>query len=212
MVFNVMWTILLGVLGGIISSLIVSRVFFIQDEYQEQIKFVGRIIRKLGFIMGFLSASKSVFKVDYDQEIQMEREKKEKGYTTDEEYYAAHADKNWISKDGVLKSFKKEIVETQKLISTDITGTPIKDKNLNSLLQDILLYSHNVSAEKEYTFSKIDEFMSRGQELMNRYDDYVHVFGRTLLKSVLKDKTMVVLYIIVALLIIGTIVSGVLGI
>lgn len=56
MVFNVMWTILLGVLGGIISSLIVSRVFFIQDEYQEQIKFVGRIIRKLGYIMGFLSA------------------------------------------------------------------------------------------------------------------------------------------------------------
>ena len=50
MAFNVLWTILLGVLGGIISSLIVSRVFLIQSQYQDQIQFVDQIIRKLGAI------------------------------------------------------------------------------------------------------------------------------------------------------------------
>ena len=33
MAFDVLWTILLGVIGGIVSSLIVSRVFLIQGEY-----------------------------------------------------------------------------------------------------------------------------------------------------------------------------------
>lgn len=46
MIFNVLWTILLGVIGGIVSSLIVSRVFVIQGEYQQQLTFVAHILKK----------------------------------------------------------------------------------------------------------------------------------------------------------------------
>ena len=211
MVFNVLWTILIGVLGGIISSLIVSRVFFIQGEHQEKIKFVERVVRKLSSILTYLSFYKTVFQVDYDQEIQMEREKREKGYKTDEEYYAAHKEKRWISKDDLLKAVKKEIDGVQKIISSDIVNTPIKDEKLNALLGDIMSFTHKVCSEKEYTFSAIDKLMRQGQELQNRYDDFVHVSGRTLLKAVLKDKIMIVLYMVVAILIIGTIISGVYG-
>ena len=38
--FDVLWTILLGIVGGVISSVIVSRVFMIQGEYQQQVKFI----------------------------------------------------------------------------------------------------------------------------------------------------------------------------
>ena len=66
--FNVLWNILLGTVGGIISSVIVSRVFFIQGEYQQQTKFVDGIIRKLATIRAYLSVCKSVFEVSYDED------------------------------------------------------------------------------------------------------------------------------------------------
>ena len=50
MIFNVLWTILLGVIGGIVSSLIVSRVFVIQGEYQQQLTFVAHILKKVNYI------------------------------------------------------------------------------------------------------------------------------------------------------------------
>lgn len=53
MVFNIFWTILLGVIGGIVSSLIVSRVFLIQGEYQQQLTFVAHIFRRLNYISAF---------------------------------------------------------------------------------------------------------------------------------------------------------------
>ena len=55
MVFNTLWTILLGVIGGIVSSLIVSRVFFIQNEFQSQIRFIDRLIRKVESVAAFHS-------------------------------------------------------------------------------------------------------------------------------------------------------------
>ena len=89
MIFNTLWTILLGVIGGIISSLIVSRVFLIQSEYQDQVRFVDRIIRKVGYISGFLHSAEAILKVSYDHNIQMEKEIKElKGQlaSAEEEY------------------------------------------------------------------------------------------------------------------------------
>ena len=78
--FDVLWTILLGIVGGVISSVIVSRVFMIQGEYQQQVKFIENIIRKLGMIAGYLSACRAVFEVSYDQDMRIENEMKEKGY------------------------------------------------------------------------------------------------------------------------------------
>ena len=78
--FNTMLTILLGILGGIVSSLIVSRVFFIHGEYRNQLKTMDNVIRKLGLISGFIQSIKIIFKVDYDQDITMKEEMREKGY------------------------------------------------------------------------------------------------------------------------------------
>ena len=74
MVFNVLLTILLGVIGGIVSSLIVSRVFLIQGEYQQQLTFVAHIFRRIYYISAFLQSDKAIFEVSYDQDIEMKRE------------------------------------------------------------------------------------------------------------------------------------------
>lgn len=117
MLFNTLWTILLGVIGGVVSSLIVSRVFFIQSEYQLQIKFVEGIIRKMSHISAFLQCAKAILDVSYDQKIKMRKEMKEKGYNTKKEYYVANADIDWIYKDDVLDVFHREITKTVKTIN-----------------------------------------------------------------------------------------------
>ena len=212
MIFNALWTILLGVIGGIISSLIVSRVFLIQSEYQDQVRFVDRIIRKVGYISSFLYSAEAILKVSYDHNIQMEKEIKEKGYDSEKEYYAAHTDEDWISKKDVLDVFHKEIAKTTKLIHEDLSDNFVKDTQLNVLIRDVVSYVHDVSSIKEYTFSQISQLTKKEQDLLKQYDMCIHMSGKKLVGLVIKDKIMILLFVIVGILIVGTIFAFSLGV
>ena len=212
MVFSILWTILLGVIGGIVSSLIVSRVFLIQGEYQQQLTFVAHIFRKMGFISAFLQSAKAIFEVSYDQDIEMKREMQEKGYRTEMEYYAAHKDKDWIKKSDVLDLFKKEIDNTTKTITSEIVDTNVTDVKIIELLNDIMKYVHEVSSVKELTFSSIGDFTKKEQSLQERYDKCIKASGKTLCSLVIKDKLMIILFWLVALLLVGTVIAGLLKI
>ena len=211
MIFNALWTILLGVIGGIISSLIVSRVFLIQSEYQDQVRFVDRIIRKVGYISSFLYSAEAILKVSYDHNIQMEKEIKEKGYDSEKEYYAAHTDEDWISKKDVLDVFHKEIAKTTKLIHEDLSDNFVKDTQLNVLIRDVVSYVHDVSSIKEYTFSQISQLTKKEQDLLKQYDMCIRLSGKKLVGLVVKDKIMFLLFVIVGILIVGTIFAFSLG-
>lgn len=210
MIFNILWTILLGVIGGIVSSLIVSRVFLIQNKYQEQLSFVARLIRKVNFISAFLQSTKTVFEVSYDEEIIMQREMQEKGYKTEMEYCYAHRDKEWIKKSDVLDLFKNEIDNTANTINAEIVDSHVEDKKMAEILHDIMDYANGVSSAKELSFSSIGGFAKKEQALQEKYDKCVHTSGRTICKLIIKDKLMIVLFCIVALLLIATIVTGLL--
>ncbi len=129
--FDFLWAILLGIIGGVISSVIVSRVFMIQGEYQQQVKFVEGITRKLGLIAGYLSACRAVFEVSYDQDIRIENEIREKGYKCEMDYYAANRDKDWISTSEILKTFKSYLLKTAETANEEILNANITDKELN---------------------------------------------------------------------------------
>ncbi len=79
MIFNVLWTILFGIIGGIISSLVVSKMFLIQSKYQNQLSFVAQIVRKMNYISAFLKSAKAIFEVSYDTNMAIKREMQENG-------------------------------------------------------------------------------------------------------------------------------------
>ena len=212
MIFSVLWTILLGIIGGIVSSFIVSRVFLIQNEYQQQLSFVGHIFRKINYISAYLQSAKAVFEVSYDQDIEIKREMQEKGYKTEMEYYYAHKDKDWIKKSDVLDLFKKEIESTAKTIISEIADSHVVDNKLTSLLHDIMKYAHEVSSEKELSFKCIGDFSEKEQSLHERYDKCLKASGKTLCVLILKDKLMIILFAFVAILLAGTIITGLLGV
>ena len=210
--FDVLRTILLGIIGGIISSVIVSRVFMIQGEYQQQVKFVEGIIRKLGMITGYLSACKAVFEVSYDEDVRIEHEMKEKGYKCEMEYYAAHRDKDWISTKEVLKTFKSEMLKIVEAAKEDILNSNVDDKNLSELLRTVMDYLHDISSAKELNFSAINQFAISERKILNSFDNCKHISGKQLMKLVLKDKVMVVLYILVGVLVVSTCLAFAFGI
>ena len=212
MIFNVLWTILLGIVGGIISSVIVSRVFLIQNEYQQQVKFVEQIIRKLGAVSTYFSVAKSVFEVSYDQDIAMQHEMKEKGYRTEDEYYAANKDKDWISKSALLATFLDEMKKSAKELMNEIANFHIEDSQLTSLLKEVLEYLHKASAIKEFTFAEINENKKSEQSLLNHFENYRRMTTKQLIKLVLKDRLMIVLFVLVGLLIAGTIIAYFIGV
>lgn len=210
--FDVLWTILLGIIGGIISSVIVSRVFMIQGEYQQQVKFVEGIIRKLGMITGYLSACKAVFEVSYDEDVRIEHEMKEKGYKCEMEYYAAHRDKDWISTKEVLKTFKSEMLKIVEAAKEDILNSNVDDKNLSELLRAVMDYLHDISSAKELNFSAINQFAISERKILNSFDNCKRISGKQLMKLVLKDKVMVVLYVLVGVLVVSTCLAFAFGI
>ena len=110
-----------------------------------------------------------------------------------------------------MKSIKKEIDKTSNEITSDIHGMFITDEKISKLLNDVMKYVHDVATKKEFSFSSIGEFQRTEQDLMNRYDGIIHLTGKTLLGLVLKDKFMIVMYVILAILIIATITTGLLG-
>lgn len=202
--FDVLWNILLGIVGGIISSVIVSRVFMIQGEYQQQLKFVENIIRELGMIAGYLSACRAVFEVSYDQDICTENEMKEKGYKCEMEYYAANKDKKWISTSGILETFKSHLIKTAETANEEILNSNVIDNELNRLLGNIREYLHDIESVKELNFSVINNFRKREQNILDEFENCKRLSGKQFITLVLKDKVMIVLYIIVGLLIIST--------
>ena len=212
MLFNTMLTILLGILGGIVSSLIVSRVFFIHGEYRNQLKTMDHVIRKLGLISGFIQSIKIIFKVDYDQDITMKEEMREKGYKSDMDYYRAHSDKRWISTDGVLHTIKTRIDEAANSLISELFGICIDNKQLNTLLNSITAHLHEITSVKKYTFDCIEKFEQTEQTLINQYEDCTHASGRTVLKMLLKDRFMIVMYCAIAVIIAGVIITGIFGI
>lgn len=205
MIFNTLSTLVIGIIGGIASSLIVSRVMFILSEHQNQIKFVERIIRKVGYISGFMQSAEAILKVSYDHNVQMEKEMKEKGYHTEKEYYIAHSDVDWISKKDVLKVFQKEISKVIESIHEDLTNNPVEDAQLNMLIRDIISYIHDISSIKEYTFSQISQFKKVEQDLLKRYDNCIHMSGKRLICLVIKDRVMISMFFIIGVLSVGTV-------
>ena len=92
-------------------------------------------------------------------------------------------------------------VETAK---EEILNSNITDKELNGLLGDIREYLHDIESAKELNFSTINAFRKEEQKLLDKFENCKRVSGKQLISLVLKDKLMVVLYVIVGVLVIST--------
>ena len=67
MLFSIGYNILLGIIGGIISSIIVSRMFLISSEFKEEMNRLRQLMYKVGYFTGALDMHKDILSVVYDE-------------------------------------------------------------------------------------------------------------------------------------------------
>ncbi len=205
--FNGLWNLLIGIIGGIISSIIVSRIFLIQNDYQEQINKFETLMFKLGYTGGIFAGSKIVLEVSYDSQIDMEKEMKKEGFKTEEEYYFAHKEKDWISKEKLLNDLIKNIKKVAEQMENEMMNISISEKGLfeiSKMLNDSIRKMLNV---KECTFSTIREIEKVNSEINDKYKKYKKDYKKILLKLILKDKIMICLYLFILFIVTATIIT-----
>lgn len=150
--FNILFNLSLGIIGGIISSIIVSRIFMIQGNYHEQINSFNLLIRKLGYIDGIFWGIRAVLEVSYDTDEKIKNKMIQKGYKTKNEYYAAHPDDDWISKDNLLNDLLNEIKKIAKSTKDEFLFSNITETNLTILLSKYRDYINSVLSIKSHLF------------------------------------------------------------
>ena len=120
------------------------------------------------------------------------------GISTEEEYYKAHIDVNWISKDRLVSDLLKECKD-------ELMDLHINESGLQKILDKLNKYVSSLSSTKEMSFSKLNELEKQCKEILNDYDLYKNTSRKTLLPLILKDKVMIVLSILLLLVIIATV-------
>lgn len=106
-------------------------------------------------------------------------------------------------------------MEIKKIIGEakeEIRNARIDDKQLTEILTSIMEHLSEMNKIKEFSFSQLHKFEKKQDEIVNQYETYRKVSGKQLTKLVLKDKTMIVLYVLVGIIIVCTIVTHCIGI
>ena len=210
--FEILWNLILGISGGIISSIIVSRIFLIQGNFQNQLNSFELLLRKLGYTSGMLFGIRTIQEFSYDSDIEMQKEMEKEGFTTKDEYYKAHADRDWISKDKLIMDILTECKKMNSALENELMNLHINEDGLQKISRKLSKYVLDISSTKEVSFSKLNELEKQCKDIINDYDSYKKNTGKKLLILILKDKIMISLYILIFLVIIATITAFILKI
>ena len=131
----------------------------------------------------------------------------QKGYKTKNEYYAAHPDDDWISKDNLLNDLLNEIKKIAKSTKDEFLFSNITETNLTILLSKYRDYINSVLSIKKPSFSTIHDLESQSKLITHEFEMYQKKSNKILIQMVLKDKLMIALYIFVILIMLLTIIS-----
>lgn len=211
MVFTILSTIVIGIIGGIISSITVSRVFLIQDEYRNQLESIRMIVRKLGAIAAMLDITKATLELSFDESVNIKKAIQKNDYKSQVVLYG-YKEGTMVALNDVFNIYREELKKTVDSVYSDISNLSFQDNRLRELVHSINDYMQNIRELKEFTFSGINPLISAGKEVMKQYNDISRHTGKTIIKRVIKDKIMIIVFSVIGILIIGVIISYYLGI
>jgi len=202
-----LWNIFIGIFSGVISSIIVSKVFLIYGDNQKQLEILETNINKIDFIHGELSAMKKVTEVFHDQEIDMRSRANPYEGVSDEEIITSQEMTDDLQK-RILVMLKKDIDK----INVELNHIFCVNQEAMVVIKSYSDYIRRIKKMKACTFSAYNEI----DELWNRADKQFEKYARSnkkrLIKQILTDRFLIILCIIVLLIIVTTVITQILGI
>lgn len=181
--------LVIGIVGGIYSSIIVSRIFLIREEYQEQLEILRKSFYHLGGITAFFDVIEIILKNMLDTSVEVQK---------DPDYIKTH---NLKDGDSTIKALRKEILNKNiEEICANETSLVLKEKELIRLQHETCKVVKNFKSIEIYKFETIDKCK---QEIDSLNENFKQCFkGRTksFLILVVKDKILIVLFFIFLLI------------
>ncbi len=181
--------LVIGIVGGIYSSIIVSRIFLIREEYQEQLEILRKSFYHLGGITAFFDVIEIILKNMLDTSVEVQK---------DSDYIKTH---NLKDGDSTIKALRKEILNKNiEEICANETSLVLKEKELIRLQHETCKVVKNFKSIEIFKFETIDKCK---QEIDSLNENFKQCFkGRTksFLILVVKDKILIVLFFIFLLI------------
>ena len=207
MISSNLWNIFIGIFSGVISGIIVSKVFLIYGDNQKQLEILETNINKIDFIHGELSIMKKVTEGFHDQEIDMRSRANPYEGASDEEIITSQEMTDDLQK-RILVMLKKDIDK----INVELNHIFCVNQEAMVVIKSYSDYIRRIKKMKACTFSAYNEI----DELWNRADKQFEKYARSnkkrLIKQIMTDPFLIVLCIFVLLIIVITVITQILGI
>lgn len=194
--YNIFSNLLFGIVGGIVSSIIVSRMFWIMSDSQSVIDTLDTEYGKLCVFSGEIYTLKTIYKNEYDNSI------------ADNEHRIPIDNNACLSSKQKLLEIIKDDANKEwiNLVYLNVKGNEVID-----IIDTFIAYTDKLKSMEQVLDKDINDLDRLFVVCRKKFNDYKDTNGKRLLKKLLPDKMMIVLYIVVLLIIVGTILSSVLN-
>lgn len=189
--------LIIGIIGGIFSSIIVSRIFLIRQNYQDQLDILRQTFYHLGAVSTFLNVIEIILKNRHDTQVEL---------NNNPDYGKEH---DLIDTKQTMEALKKGILlESVRKIEENNQIIVLKEKKLHELQMQT---NEAVTKLRElptanYKFENIDSFKKEIDTLMSRFNQIFSSKSKDFFILVLKDKILIFLALVFVVLCVLTVV------
>lgn len=194
-IHEILLNLLIGICAGIISGVIVSRIFFISDSIERQIEQLRTIRNYLNELKFHFSAIEIVLKQINDTSDEIKNE-----IRSDPTYLKTHdiIDADMLIENMKLNLIDKTIDKTISLLNTN----SISLKNTKQLMFKTHEFLSNIKRISKFKFSSTDSSIKQLDELTKEYTDVIIYKNRKVFLHILKDWVFISIEILIFVLIV----------
>lgn len=185
--------LLIGIIGGIYSSVIVSRVFLLREELEEQLSNLRKKTYYFGTLAAFFDVTEMILKLQSDTSEEINEEIKQ-----DPEYLKTH---DIIHASDVIRTMKYEMLDkTVEKICQEDNPLILKRKQFIELRNETEKIVRKYKDIKQFKFKIVDESKKEIKELEQKYEVCLSKRNKYLFARIFKDKVMIVLCVLLIVL------------
>ena len=185
--------LLIGIIGGIYSSIIVSRVFLLREELEEQLNILRKKTYYFGTLTAFFDVTEMILKLQSDTSDEINEEIKQ-----DPEYLKTH---DIIRASDVIRTMKFEMLDkTVERICREDNPLVLKQKQFIELRNETEKIVRKYKDIKQFKFKTVDDSKKEIKELEQKYEVCLSKRNKYLFAKIFKDKVMIVLCVLLIVL------------
>ena len=186
--------LLIGVIGGIYSGVIVSRVFLLREELEEQLDVLRKKLYYFEILIAYFEITERIKKLQSDQSREIGEE-----IRRNSEYLNTH---DIIHASDVFALLKKEMLDKAvDEICFEESPLTLKNKFFIQLVDET---KKAVGKYKEYTQVRFETIDNAKEEILGfkkKYEKCLRQGKRYLFDQIIRDKVVIVLFLLLIVLV-----------